>query len=312
MSDFFSREELLNGLPAHRAGAILFAIESRAAYLAAQSRQAAACYVLPRTAEAREQAFLQALAQGRDLPFQPRIQDLERYAPQWAALAPDNPGVQATIAHLLAQKYTFTSQRVPALRQALGLDDEAVQAAFRRNYDQPLQTIFASSLSPKEQLRWRWASLAQRLETLPPFWTAYALTVTETVGASILALPIALAGVGPIAGVIQLLVLGLVNILTITSNAEAITRNGKIRYGSSFLGRLVDDYLGKTGMFVLSVTLLVMITFSLTAFYIGVASTLTDATGGPAMLWAAVLFLIGFYFLRRESLDATILDWLNG
>jgi amino acid permease len=40
--------------------------------------------------------------------------------------------------------------------------------------------------------------------------------VTETVGAGILALPIALAGVGPIAGVIQLLVLGLVNILTIS------------------------------------------------------------------------------------------------
>jgi hypothetical protein len=79
-----------------------------------------------------------------------------------------------------------------------------------------------------------------------------------------------------------------------------------MRYGSSFLGRLVGDYLGNTGMLVLSVTLLVKITFSLNAFYIGVATTLADATGGPAMLWAAVLFLIGFYFLRRESLDATI------
>ena len=306
MSDFFSREELLNGLPARRAGTILFAIESRTAYLAAQSRQAAARYVPPKTAEAHEQAFLQALAQGRDLPFQPRIQDLERYAPQWAALVPDNPGVQAAIAHLLAQEYTFTSQRVPALRQALGLDEAAVQAAYRRNYNQPLQTIFAPRLLFKEQLRWRWAGLAQWLEDLPPFWTAYALTVTETVGAGILALPIALAGVGPIAGVIQLLVLGLVNILTITGNAEAITRNGSMRYGTSYLGRLVGDYLGKTGMVVLSAILLVKITFSLTAFYFGVATTLADATGGPAMLWAALLFITGFYFLRRESLDATI------
>jgi amino acid permease len=306
LSGFLSREELLNGLPARRAGTILFAIESRTAHLMAQSRQAAARYVSPKTAEAREQAFLQALAQGRDLPLQPTIQDLERYAPQWADLVPANPGIQAAIAHLLVQEYTFTSQRVPALRQELGLDDEAVQAAYLRNYDQPLQTIFASSLSPKEQLRWRWASVAQRLEYLPPFWTAYALTVTATVGAGILALPIALAGVGPIFGVILLLVLGLVNILTITGNTEAIARNGSIRYDSSFMGRLVGDYLGKTGMLVLSATLLVKITFSLAAFYIGVATTLTDAIGGSAMLWAALIFVIGFYFLRRESLDATI------
>jgi hypothetical protein len=122
LSGFLSREELLNGLPARRAGTILFAIESRAAHLMAQSRQAAARYVPPKTAEAREQAFLQALAQGRDPPLQPTIQDLERYAPQWADMAPDNPGVRAAIAHLMAQEYTFTSQRVPALCQALGLD----------------------------------------------------------------------------------------------------------------------------------------------------------------------------------------------
>jgi amino acid permease len=306
LSSFFSREELLHGLPARRAGTVLFAIESHTAHLMAQSRQAVAHYVSPKTAEAREQAFLQALAQGRDLPLQPTIQDLERYAPQWAGLAPVNPGVRAAIAHLMAQEYTFTSQHVPALRQALGLDDEAIQAAYRRNYDQPIQTIFASSISLKEQLRWRWSSLAQRLENLPPFWTAYALTVTSTVGAGILALPIALAGVGPIAGVIQLLILGMVNILTITGNAEAITRNGNIRYGSSYLGRLVGDYLGKTGMVVLSAALLIKITLSLTAYYIGVATTLADATRGPAMLWAALLFITGFYFLRRESLDATI------
>jgi hypothetical protein len=144
MSDFFSREELLNGLPARRAGTILFAIESRAAYLAAQSRQAAARYVPPKTAEAHEQVFLGALTQGRDLPFQPKIQDLERYAPQWASLVPDNPGVQAAIVHMLAQEYTFTSQRVPALRQALGLDNKAVQGAYRRNHIKPLQTVWSN------------------------------------------------------------------------------------------------------------------------------------------------------------------------
>ena len=79
---FLSREELLGGRPARQASMVLFAIKSRTAYLMAQSRQAAARFTPPKTAELRERDFLEALAQGRDLPFQPTIQDLERYAPE--------------------------------------------------------------------------------------------------------------------------------------------------------------------------------------------------------------------------------------
>jgi hypothetical protein len=63
-------------------------------------------------------------------------------------------------------------------------------------------TTLARPLTLRGQINWRWTCLAQWLEELPPFWAAYAMTLTETVGASILALPIALAGIGPIAGVI--------------------------------------------------------------------------------------------------------------
>jgi hypothetical protein len=38
----------------------------------------------------------------------------------------------------------------------------------------------------------------------------------------------------------------------------------------------------------------------------GVSTTLAQASGIPETIWAALLFLTGFYFLRRESLDATI------
>jgi amino acid permease len=306
MPEFFSRDELMAGLPARQASTILFAIESRTAYLAAQSRQAAARLVPAKTAAAREEAFLHALAEGRDLPYQPRIQDLERYAPEWADLMPDNPGVKAVLANMLAQEYTFTSRHVPALRQALSLDDPAVQQAYRRNYDQPLQKIYALSLPFREHLRWLWAGLAQWLEELPPFWAAFSLTLTETVGAGILALPIALAGVGPIVGVVLLLVFGLVNILTMAGVVEAMTRNGNMRYGYSFFGRLVGDYLGRVGTLILALALLLLIFLVLIAYYVGVATTLADATGVPDMVWAALLFLGGFYFLRRESLDATI------
>ena len=60
-----------------------------------------------------------------------------------------------------------------------------------------LASIFGEQLRLSERLRWRWSRLASQLEHLPPFWTAFALVLTETVGAGILAMPIALAGVGP-------------------------------------------------------------------------------------------------------------------
>ncbi len=53
MPEFFSRDELLDGLPARQASTILFAIESRTTYLAAQSRQEAARFVPPKTTALR-------------------------------------------------------------------------------------------------------------------------------------------------------------------------------------------------------------------------------------------------------------------
>ena len=48
--------------------------------MAADRRARIATYLPERTAEEQERAFLDAMAQGRDLPLQPTIQDLERYA----------------------------------------------------------------------------------------------------------------------------------------------------------------------------------------------------------------------------------------
>jgi amino acid permease len=303
---FFSREELEGGLPARRASTLLFAIEGRTAYLVGQSRRAAARYATKQTSEDQENAFLKALAQGRDLPIQPSIQDLERHAPRWASLVPDNPGIKGAIAGLMAEKYTFTYNSVPRIRQALGLDDEAIKQVYERQRDQPLDSVYKDQIPPRERLRWMWAGLARRLEELPPFWTAFALTLTETVGASILALPIALAGIGPIAGIVLLAVLGLVNVLTMASVSESITRNGNIRYGSSYYGGLVSDYLGGVGTIIFTVALFIFNLFLLSAFYIGIATTLDAATGIPAIAWTAFILLVDLYFLRRESLDATI------
>jgi len=301
-----SREQVLDGLPAKRASMLLFAIESRTAYLVARSRRAMARFITEKSAEEQDHAFLNALAEGRDLPIQPTIQDLEHHAVHWASLVPADAGLRAALARAIGEKYLFTRAAVPSLRRALGLDDEDVMQAYARSYGQPLSTIYAVQITRLERLRWWWAGVAKFLENLPPFWTAYALTLTETVGSSALALPIALAGVGPIAGVIQLIVLGLVNVVTIAAVTEALARDANVRYKNAYFGGLVTDYLGKVGYLILTPTLVLLIFIALLSYYVGLSTTLSDATGTPAALWAALLFLVVLYFLRRESLDATV------
>ena len=304
--ELITREEIMAGLPARRASTLLFLIESRTAHLVAQSRQAMERFLTEEAAKERDLAFLEAFALGRDPPLRPTIQDIERHASRWAPLAPENPRLRAAVAHLLGQKYSLTYQATPGIRAALGLDEEVVQQAYQRLYRESLETIFAPRTAPVDRLRWAWAALAGWLESLPPFWTAFALTLTETVGAGILALPIAVASVGPLAGVALLVVLGLVNVLTIACMAEAVARSGAIRYCRAFVGQMVADYLGNAGSIIVTLGLAIICFIALLAYYTGFSAFLADATPVPAEVWAALLFLVGLYFLRRESLSTTI------
>jgi amino acid permease len=297
---------LAGGVPAKRANTLLFLIESRTAHLMVRSRQAMELFLTQESAQQRDLAFLEAFALGSEPPLRPTIRDLERYAPQWAPLVPENPRVQAALAQRLGEKYQFTYQTVPNIRMALGLDNAVVQQAYERLYRQPLESIFATRTAPADRLRWAWAALAGWLENLPPFWTAYALTLTETVGVGILALPIAVAGIGPLAGVAILVVLGVVNMLTIAFISEAVSRSGTIRYGSAYIGQVVNDYLGRAGSVSLTLGIFAICFLSLQVFYIGFATTLQGATGIPPTVWVALLFLVGLYFLRRETLSATV------
>lgn len=309
MSDepsFFGGMDLLDGMPLRRAGTILYAIEGRTAQLVTQSRQVLAPYLTEKTAAEKEQAFLAAIAQGRDLPLQPTIQDIERFVPEWASLVPSDDTQRAALAKKLAEKYHFRHQDVPVLRKALGLDTDGVKQAYERLFQKPIDSIYTSNIPVSEKTRWLTSRLANNLERMPPIWTAFFLTLTETVGASILALPIALAGVGPIPGLILLFILGLVNIITIMGIVEAITRNGNMRYGTTYFSRLVGDYLGKPGMIILVPAFFILNMLGLIALYTGLSTSLADITGISPMLWALVVFLIAFYFLRRESLNATI------
>jgi amino acid permease len=303
---FPDREELLAGLPAKRADTLLFLIESQTAHLVAQSRRAMEQFITEADHNERELAFFEAFSQGLDPPLVPTIQDLESHSWQWAPLVARSPQVRAAVAHRLGTKYRFTYQDAAGIRRALGLDDPQVRRAYRRLYRQPLEEIFASRVTPTDRLRWSWAAVGTRLERLSPFWTAYSLTLTETVGATILALPIALATIGPLPGVALLVLLGLVNIVTIACMSEAVTRSGATRYGSAYLGRLVGDYLGAMGSLILSVSFFALCLLVLPVYYIGVSTTLEDATSVWAPAWVGVLFLVGLYYVRRKSLNATV------
>lgn len=309
MAKPLSRTEVLGNLRGRhtkQASTLLTLIENRTAYQLAESQQAAAGYPPATTSHARAQSYLEAMAQGRARTHQPTIRDLERYASTWAELAPESAPLRATVAHLLGANYRFTRRVTPGIHAALGLATPAVQQAYQQQYAQPLAGIYVPRLGLIEQGRWFWARLAGWLENLSPFWTAFALTLTETVGASTLALPIALAGVGPLAGVGLIIGLGLINLLTMAGLVEAIVRNGNMRYGHSYFGQLVHDYLGRIGAVVFTSALLLLVFLLLLAYYTGFATALAETTHLPATLWAGLLFVVGLYFLRRRSLDTTI------
>jgi len=175
MDEILTREEILGGLPAGRARMLLFLIESKTAHGKAYAQQAMDVHLTEKDERRRESAFLEALALGRDPPLLPRIQDLERFVPLWAHLAPDHPGLRAALAHALGAKYRLSYRWVRQIRRVLGFDTEAVQVAYRSQYGQPLAVIYTPHDTLAERLRWALSAIANRLESLPPFNAAVLL-----------------------------------------------------------------------------------------------------------------------------------------
>ncbi|HEX7587819.1 MAG TPA: hypothetical protein VF478_05845, partial [Anaerolineae bacterium] len=307
-----SSPEAPNDSHARRASLLLFAVENRAAQLKLKARRETAIYRTAATPPAQSgeeilavrEPLLEALSHGRELTVQPTIQDLERFAPQWAPLVPPDATLRAALTLRISEKYLFTYHAVPSLRQALGLDTPPVQQAYESLYAQPLATIYAPTISRLDHLRWEWARLNKWLEELPPFWIAFLLTLPGAPG--LLALPIALAGIGPAAGMALLVGFGLVNMLTVAALAESVARSGTARFGLGFLGQLVDEYLGSAGSLLLTAVLAVNNFLVLIIFYLGVAGTLENSTHLPSGLWILVLFGVCLYFLSRRSLNSTV------
>jgi amino acid permease len=302
----FDRGELLAGMSARRATTLLFAIEARTAHLVARSRRALATFETERTAAEREQAFLQALAAARESGARVRIQDLERYASSWGELVPDGADLRAAVLKRIADKYGLPAGRVPRILAALGAEDPGVQASYARQFGAPLSAAYAPTMRLRDRLSWARATASERLEALPPFWMAFAITATETIAEGILAVPIAVAGIGVIPGILLLVVLGLVNVLTIGAIVESIVRTGRMRYGETYLGSLVAEYLGRGGNVLFGLVLFVGGIAELLAYSLGFAAQLADTTGIPQPVWILLLFAANVAVLWRGDLDATV------
>ena len=301
----FSREGVLAGLPARRASTLLFAIESRTALLAARARRAMARFETERTVAEREQVFLAALAGGRTALTGLTIQNLDRHAREWADLVPPDPELRAALLGRVVEKYGLPA-RARDLRSVLGASDPTVTEAYRRQTGKALTQGDTRSLPLRERLRWWRTEASRRLEGLPPFWLAYVLTLTETVGGGVLALPIALARFGPVGAAIVLVIFGAINTLTVAALVESITRNGNMRYGTAFFGRLVGDYLGRPGNLVAMPALFLLDAVGFLVALVGFGTTIGAVTGLPAVMWAGVLFAVVVIVLWRGSLDATV------
>jgi amino acid permease len=299
------RAAVLRGLGGRRSSTALHTLERRAAYLALRAEHATAPAVCEGLIASRETAFLAALASGRGIDRAARIHDLERFAPVLGYLVPDDPGTRADLARQLGAKHRFRERDVPRLRAALGLDDPGLASVFARRFDAPIGGIYRRELTRRERLRWRVAALATALDELPAFWSAFSLTLTQTVGAGTLALPIALAAVGPLPALFLLVVLGAVNVATVAAVAEAFTRTSSVRWDGAYIGRVVREHLGAAAATVLSTALAVLTVGVLLAYYVGFATTLTAATSVPTAVWALVLFVLTAAAVHRGRVGAT-------
>ncbi len=125
---------------------------------------------------------------------------------------------------------------------------------------------------------------------MPPFWMAFALTLTETVGGGMLAIPIALAGVGVPVGLVLLGIFGLISITTVAALVEGITRDGTMRYGNGYFGQLVENRLGRPGGVAIGVSMFVLNAVGLLVALVGFGTVLAGQTGISSLIWVAILF----------------------
>jgi len=303
-----NKADILQGFPLRRAKMSLYTIEARTAQLAQQNRRSTWRFALNDPSQPHDDYDLfEALSGQREQPQKIiTVRQLERYAPQWASLVPEDPKLRTALAWAMSEKYALSPTHTPQINQALGLDTAAVRQASHTQFGKPIEEAYSGALPISQKAGWGLHRLTQSLENLPPFWAAFAMILTETVGGGILALPIALAQIGALGGLIVIVVLGIINIFTIACVAEAIIRNGSVRYRGVYFGRVVEEYLGRAASVVFTVAVAAVFSVVMFCFNLGLSGILANVTHIPKLIWLVVIFLVCLFFLTRGSLNTTI------
>ena len=302
--ELISKEELLVGMPAKKTKALLFLIEKQSALLAQRSQ---VNFTFADDSQSdRDLAYFKAFAIDNSQMPPVRIQHLERFAAEWSILVPDNLQRQAALLQTLAEKYNFTQASIPNIRQILDWERPEFRQTYYKLYQQPPESAFDTQISLIDRYHWLMYAIAQKLESLPPFWLATLMTIALGLPQAFLALPIATAELGSSVTIILLIVLGGINILTMTCMAEAISRSQDFRLGNTFFKHLAANYLGQIGSSALTVAVSVRVFLIVLACYIGLSTTMANFTAFPATVWAGLLFLLGLYVGSRPCLHLTL------
>ena len=280
---------MLGGLPARRAQTLLFLIEQHSALHASEREVGTMTLLGERSAAARELAFIEAFALGRDAPRTASIREIEAAAGRWAPLVPESAEVRAAALRLLAERHRAQYKRVPGIRDAFGADDERVAEAFQRQTGEPLESIWAARIGTLDQVRWALSAPGRWLERVPPFQAAAALTFLLSMGQTVVVIPIAVATVGPLAAAVCIAVIGLLALAATAAVAEAAARNGEVRFHAAFFGRLVTSALGPGAGAIPSLLGVVSVALPSLAAFVGLALLLNLAVALPAELWALLI-----------------------
>ena len=302
--ELISKEELLIGMPAKKTKALLFLIEKQAALLAQRTQ---IDFTLADGSQSDcDLAYFEAFAIDSAQMQPVQIQHLERFAAEWSILVPDNIQRRAALLHILGKKYNFTQALVPNIQQVLGYERAEFRQAYYKLYQQSVESAFDTKIPLMDRYHWSMYALAQKLELLPPFWLATLITIALGLPQAFLALPIATAELGSLVTIVLLIVLGGINILTMTCMAEAFSRSQDFRLGNTFFKHLAANYIGQFGSSVLTVIVSIRGFFIVLACYIGLSTTMANFTPLPATIWAGLLFLLGLYVVSRPSLHLTL------
>lgn len=181
--ELFTRSEAQRGLPEKRASLLLFLIECEVMQHVARLQSIVSlATMLPETtlwptylvleesadplADPNLRDPIGALKLVRRGHGSPTIWEIERFSSAWGAGVPPTPRLRAATARLMAQKYHFTTAMAPGIRHNLGLDTEAVQAAFEALYGTPLRIIYAPQVTLADRLATLRAGIEDALASL--------------------------------------------------------------------------------------------------------------------------------------------------